>query len=557
MKSKAAARWALLFSIMCAVCAANPLFAKEQRLVLGSSATWKQAASLESIVELPGIRPSPVLALGSAARGNTAGGAGTVAADGLNLYLAFDEGRTELFTDKTGNWSVSTAGGVQAAQAGWARRGMGAAFFSGSTPKNEVYSVGSGNGPVKIMPGNNAIFAGGRPVRDFSIEFWLYPRLMENGEQIFVWSATHTAASTSGGVSGTAPFFQRIQCQTSKNRLEWLFDEFFVSADGTRSRSITLNSNDPVLPVAWSHHLVRFDSGSGLLEYLVDGKIACVRHVTTTGHEIGEVFQPKAGERGSIIVGSGFIGLLDELKIYSDFVDAGDSARFPLTGGKMITDFLDLGARNSNVLRVEASGGVTNCQSGKKAVVKKAATGVLDFDSNAQIKLFARFSDSPWSGFGDWQPVDAAGTLASGGGPSRGRFIQIAADFYPSGDGELTPFLEELAVVYEAKGLPPPPAYVTATAGDGQITLSWRPVNDADIGGYLVYYGKKSGNYLGGGADNGLSPIDAGKMETLTISGLDNGSLYFFVVASYDNINGVAESGVFSKEIAARPVRRR
>jgi len=77
---------------------------------------------------------------------------------------------------------------------------------------------------------------------------------------------------------------------------------------------------------------------------------------------------------------------------------------------------------------------------------------------------------------------------------------------------------------------------------------------DADARGYLVYYGTSAGVYYGEGALRGESPIDAGNRTRLRIDGLQNGTLYFFSIAAYDDERG-NHPGKFSKEVTARPLR--
>jgi hypothetical protein len=93
-----------------------------------------------------------------------------------------------------------------------------------------------------------------------------------------------------------------------------------------------------------------------------------------------------------------------------------------------------------------------------------------------------------------------------------------------------------------------------ATPGNGKVTLTWRTVNDLNVKGYLVFYGTSPHNYLGTGAAQGDSPIDAGASTTLEIGGLENGSLYYFAVAAYDTSDPRQQSE-FSGEISARPSR--
>jgi hypothetical protein len=132
--------------------------------------------------------------------------------------------------------------------------------------------------------------------------------------------------------------------------------------------------------------------------------------------------------------------------------------------------------------------------------------------------------------------------------------VQLAAAFYPSGDGEAAPYLDELRVVYQRDDPPRPPSMVSAVPRDGAVDLYWRASPDRDLSGYLVYFGAASGEYFGESAMLGASPIDAGNRTSLRIGGLKNGTLYYFVVAGYDRDNP-ADAGTFSREVSARPLR--
>jgi hypothetical protein len=132
--------------------------------------------------------------------------------------------------------------------------------------------------------------------------------------------------------------------------------------------------------------------------------------------------------------------------------------------------------------------------------------------------------------------------------------VQVAAVFYPSGDGETTPYLDEIRIIYRPNVPPPPPALLVAAAHDGGVDLTWRASPDTDILGYLVYYGPAQGEYFGEEALLGASPIDAGKRTSLRIDGLVNGTLYYFTVAAYDRAEPF-HIGPFSREVSARPLR--
>jgi hypothetical protein len=157
--------------------------------------------------------------------------------------------------------------------------------------------------------------------------------------------------------------------------------------------------------------------------------------------------------------------------------------------------------------------------------------------------FFVRINDSPYLNNNvPWVPVNPGADL---GEAFWGRYVQIAADFYPGASGETSPYLSELKVVYSAAEPPSPPTQVIAQAKNGAVELSWRASPSKDAAGYMVYYGTSSGEYFGD-----RSPIDAGNRTSFRIEGLNNGTLYYFAVAAYS-----FEPGDFSREAMARPLR--
>lgn len=132
-----------------------------------------------------------------------------------------------------------------------------------------------------------------------------------------------------------------------------------------------------------------------------------------------------------------------------------------------------------------------------------------------------------------------------------GRFFEIRLKMYANGSGTLSPEIHSIQTVYD-KNLPPlAPLSVKAVPGNGSITLYWKNIGEADIQGYLIYYGTKSGVYFGADAQEGTSPISVSGV-TYTLHGLTNGTLYYFAVAAFDKA-GVSYPGAFSKEISIRP----
>jgi PKD repeat protein len=96
---------------------------------------------------------------------------------------------------------------------------------------------------------------------------------------------------------------------------------------------------------------------------------------------------------------------------------------------------------------------------------------------------------------------------------------------------------------------PGPPTGLTATAGNGQVSLSWTPPasnGGVNITSYRVYRGTSSGSetLLTSGGCSGL-----GAVTSCTDGGLTNGQVYYYKVTA---VNSIAE-GAQSNEASATP----
>ncbi|MGD9081295.1 MAG: fibronectin type III domain-containing protein [Desulfobacterales bacterium] len=78
-----------------------------------------------------------------------------------------------------------------------------------------------------------------------------------------------------------------------------------------------------------------------------------------------------------------------------------------------------------------------------------------------------------------------------------------------------------------------------SAANAASVGLEWDPNTEPELAGYKVYWGTSSGNYT--------SNMDVGNTTTCTISELDEGKTYYFVVTAYDDNNN--ESG-YSNQIS-------
>jgi hypothetical protein len=536
----------------CFLCLHSALFGVgEKTISIGAASGWGTIKKFSGVTEFFRARPHSVLVLASGIAPASTGPSGDSLVD---LFLSFDEGNPRRFADAKGRYLLSVSPALGSAGKPWTRAGEGAARFTGLSSGDRANAA---DGPLVLRPRQGALFSPENMVGDFSIEFWLYPMNLENGEQILTWTASRPDGR--GGY-----IFQQIKCISSKNRLQWSFSDFFLppggrdeNPGGPAQKTISF-SGAVVLPRAWSHHLVRFNADLGLLEYLVDGRLEALDYATSSGREGGDVYIPVIGDDSRFVLGGRFSGIMDEFRIYSSYVENPLLTKYPLEGGRVESRTLDLGNSRSQVLKIEAFGGYS-CERAEGRLPRNVYAGndSLRFADYSELQFFIRAADTPyrWNEV-PWIPVEPGTDLGTG---VSGRYIQTAVNFYPSGDGETTPYLDELKIIYRTAEPPAPPTQLSAIARDGAVELSWRASPGRDLGGYVVYYGISSGEYFGDhaiiGNEIAVSPVNVGNRTSVRIEGLTNGALYYFAVASYSSGQGAPRPGVFSRETAARPLK--
>jgi hypothetical protein len=439
---------------------------------------------------------------------------------GVDLLFHFD---AEDAVEETGAWEVQAERGYLV-DPSRARMGSGAGSFRGA------------DSGLAFAPREGALLARDSRIRDFSLEFWLYSANAENGEVILLWQSIRKMPG------GVLP--QQLSCVIAGGRLLWSFVNFFSPPEATKpdaaSNRVELGARGPLVPREWSHHLLRFDSDTGLVEYLVDGLPEAVAYATSSGGEGGTVRWPVVGAASPLRFCPTYSGLADELRISRRFVEKPNLSPYGRGGAVVVSPIADLGFGHSRL-------------NGIDAVFKAPGTSGLEFSYRIGEDWASWRRAAP-----PWTPFRAGEAFPD---PPFGRFVQIRVELFPDGTGTISPALSSLALRFEPDRPPPPPARLSALPRDSSVELRWTRVPEADLAGYLVYYGEAPGEYFGRGADQGPSPVDAGNTTTLTITGLPNGKLLYFAVAAYDGAAGSSaggapsRAGAFSQETAARPSR--
>jgi hypothetical protein len=494
----------LLAGLLCAVSAHG----LEQSLELGREQLWREMGAREGVVSVPGRWGFQDLTLAQYA----------YQPDGdTELLLHFDRPSEG---DATGAWRYTGSGsgtGPLILEAAAAIGTGGAAFQA------------RGDGVTLAGP-PDSLFSPESVWGDFTIEFWLHPANLADGETVLSWEG---GVREGGGVAT-----QSLRVVIRDRRLVWEAIGLFTLPGGRRL-PITLTGIRQLLPRAWHHHLLRFDSRLGVLEYALDGEVEAVVHTTDTGREKGSVAVPMIGSAlpGPLVVCPKFTGFLDELRVSRRFVDSPSLARFSGRRGTAVSDVLDLGRPATRVVRIET---------------------VQSTPSDSSVFCYYRLSDmlgrpaSTSSGAeAGWIPFAPGTGLPE---TARGRYLQVMVELFPDGRRAEAPSVSSIRIVYEPHQPPLAPAGLTAAPGNGKVTLSWRRVDDPEVKGYEVYYGGSPGSYFGEGAAQGASPLDAGDVAQLEVTGLENGTLYYFSVVAYDGAEPRQRS-LFAAEVGARPSR--
>ena len=298
--------------------------------------------------------------------------------------------------------------------------------------------------------------------------------------------------------------------------------------------AIYLKSSSTIVPEKWARHSICYDDENGTLEYYIDGILEGIAYTTDTGNAYGQYLIPDLGTPAKIEICRSFVGSIDELLIsreVDDVSQTADSGVYSVDGAYFESLPLDT---NSN-------GSVLN-----------SVDSIMNVPEQTEVQIFVRASDN----FYEWNDVFPKWTLIKNKKPEslvQGRYFQVAINLFTDGKGEKTPVVTSLDINYSVQNPPYAPDKIFSQSGDSEITISWNQNNPNDKYGYLVYYGTKPGEYVGQGANQGDSPIDCGNKNSITITGLKNGRLYYFAVATYlkDYPDII---GPLSKEIYDRPL---
>lgn len=494
------------FATVCLLLLLTPAFlsATEKTYTFGGTAGWASVVNRDNVVSGSGTYGYECLTLDDVSPSADASG---------DLLLSFDD----ACYDEMFNYTMVKA---DAELTPGSKRGTGSALFWG-------------NSGLSLRGKEGTLFGTEGETGSFTISFWLKPLMAANGEMIFSWISSRNLDEYS--------LYQMITVMLNNNHLQWdfsnIFERYETDADGLAisddNSDVIISGKTILVPETWSFHELSYDDVTGMIEYRVNNRIEDVRYMTSTGGERGLLYPAVLGVKADIDICSSFMGYLDDFYIRrtsSETPSATDT--YQVTGGLFETPIFSMEDNGASVKNIQVTDTVPD---------------------QTQIDYYIRYDDSRWNwteSYPAWQKFTPGESFSD----MTGMFFQIAARLYPDGAGIVSPSVTEIKVTYEPVEPPDPPYNVFAEAGDGYVDLTWisSPDSSAVTGGYLVYYGERPGEYLGYEAVQGLSPVMLGNVNSIRISGLTNGKIYYFAVASY-NIGESVLPGPLSREVHARP----
>lgn len=458
------------------------IFATEKSFVLGGNEGWEKFTStadgLVMTKGLYGYQGWQIAAKNHNVNSKT------------DLYLSFENEKKTKTSDETGKYTVIEEN----------------LYFSSNSAVGTKAGVSRHNDAFIVLMGNKeSIFGKAGPTGSFSMEFWLKPSVCVSGENIFFWRSSKNNMQYSD--------YQTLDVGFMNGKMEWKFLNIFCDVNG-KGKDIYVKSSSTILPEKWTHHYLCYDEEEGMIEYYLDGKLEDLVYTTDNGSSYGQFLISDLGTPSKVEICKNFSGSIDEFIISQEirhFLDTDKEFKY-------IPSFVSV------PLKSEKNG----CK-----IIKVESLSTIP--NQTDLQFFIRSSDSSYSMIDEdklkngWVKIKDNIPLQQ----VEGRYFQIAAFFYSDGELEKSPILTQIEIKYEEPDLPIPPSKIYSETKDGMISVFWTNNNMDDRYGYILYYGTKSGSYIGVGLDQGNSPIDCGQKTSITLSGLEVGKIYYFTVASY------------------------
>ena len=435
---------------------------------------------------------------------------------------------------------------------------------------------------VQIKPRSDSVFFNETPLQSFTIDFYLFPINVHDSVVVLSWYAP--TVDVDQGFSGLKAFFRN-------GRLHWEFANVFHEIDyGLDERgeavatphTIVVGEIDPTPLNEWHHHSLHYDAQNGLITLRFDGRESSLYWATANRGEDGAFLEGRFSQHIGVpmTLGDHYLGYIDEfrisrgIRVYTpgEFVGNGSTAQADAmqesSSGKgfVISDVIDLKNRGSSIVSISWDGEEENGTALRVFFRTSNDYFAPDTDylhphtrpaSDDYMRNVLRWRKTvkPRS----WIPVRNGEEIMQ---QNRGRYVQWMAVFFGT-DGLYSPVLHNITLSVEPNMPPVKPILLAAQPVAGGIELKWVRNKENDISGYYVYYGNRSGYYVGhepqfvsallpAGSDETevLQNGEIGDTRTFVLQGLKNEDVYFVSITAVDD---EGQESDFSRELIARP----
>ncbi len=456
--------------------------------------------------------------------------------ESTDLYLHFDDCRKNYVSMNTPNYR---AGAVEI-------------FPSEDIKKYGRSSAGflRYSNRIEIKPLAESLFFSEKFLPSFTIDFFLYPVALHDGDSVLTWYAP--TVDSGDAFSGFKAFFKN-------GKLHWKLDSVFYNQDGGPVQVLAAEMDRAPLN-EWHHHALHYDSSTGMLVLYYDGKESSIRWLTKSGEEGGTLLRGRISPylAPSITIGEKFLGYIDEFRI------SRGKAPFFLANykleGVVMSEVLDLENVGTKFVKIMWDSTEDN---GTSIRLFLRMSNLYFLPASERLQKTGERVSPEYPGIvmaeasthsaPEWVPVRSNTELRDR--VLSGRYLQWKAVLYGT-EGRYTPVLHAITVQIEPDPPPGAPILLEARPMSRGALIKWVKNTERDVVGYKVYYGNATKNYFGRGALLGDSPVfvaasvDAGDTEMLELKGLENERVYFISVTAVDSAR---QEGGFSRELIVRP----
>ena len=395
-----------------------------------------------------------------------------------------------------------------------------------------------------LEPLEGSIFKGSTfksQLKDFTIEFWLNPLTLMDGEVIFRYGGPVLETDQLIGYSG-------IVCKIQNRRLHWNLAHLFYplnqnpeTENETENQMVQISGTRRLKQGKWQHHALSFQSIDGRIRYFVDGKLESEQVLTDSNQT---VLKLRFSSNSLLSIGTSFLGYIDEWvisripKLPKPFLLTQPQKRkatpylqthnYKKTQGTVLSPVYDLGH--------------------PQAQLRKLNTRFQEFHGNV-ILLSYRMSPKSFS-FDlpetvlPWQVLSRDTKLNRFWIPQnpKGRYFQWRAIL--KSEGKSTPILQEISFELHSPKTISPPQKLRAFTRNNSIQLEWFANLEENLKGYRIYFGFESGNYLIPQAPIWIDTQDLANPDkpSYLLSNLSQGQGYFFVIRALDQNQIESES---------------